>query len=156
MTFLKTIVIFFYLFATNGCTNYNLRPERQDYKDIEYVIVPAWEDTIPILLSTNYFYRFTHPDFRDRNLTIEWGFGNLNHFGIQINDAWYYEGASNTYLGNFAFDQTIVPPFLVVDLTEQSSAILKHYFQPIEDFNPSVCPNGLQSKWMHYVKKQIK
>jgi len=153
MKLLSLIIILLSFTMADGCLNSTTRKEKHYSHESDYIIIPFWEDSIPIMPSTKFFYVYKLPDFKERAVTIEWVFGNFSHFNIQVDEAWYYEGASEKYFDANSIGKTIVPPSLIVGLSNKSSEILEHFFEPIDHFDPLVRPNGPQSRYAHYVRK---
>lgn len=147
----RSIIVFCCLIAINGCLDTALHTTARNSSEPIYVIAPLSKDTVHIMPTTKYFYRYVLPDFRDRKVTIQWVFSNLDHFGIRINEAWYYPGANETDWGNGAHGATIVHPSFIVGLTEQNSEVERHHFEPIEHFDPLLHPNGPRSRFTHYI-----
>jgi hypothetical protein len=152
----ETILILFLMLCIPNCMQTSANLARNNYTQSEFTIVTAIRDSTPVSDSTKYFYRYVFNDISRWDISPVWALANLGHFGIKVNEAWYYGGASNSYIGNGAFGKTIVPPSLVVGLTEYDSEILNHNFVLIEHFDPSGHPNGPDSRFTHYVQKQIK
>ncbi|MBI5474973.1 MAG: hypothetical protein HY961_21740 [Ignavibacteriae bacterium] len=81
--------------------------------------------------------------------------GNLTHLRIKVDEAWYYPGASNRYFGNGAFSKTIVYPIFIVGLAVDYPAIMQYNYEPIENFDPLMRPNGPDSRLTHYISRRL-
>ncbi|MEK7262911.1 MAG: hypothetical protein AAB071_00190 [Bacteroidota bacterium] len=151
---LNLILIILVVFFFQDCIITFPQSYRQNFIPREYIKVPHFLDSVIVSPSTKYFYSFKFGHISNWNITSEWILGNLSHFGISVNEAWYYEGSSHRHIGEDAVGKTMVSPTFIVGLTEQNFEILQHHFKPIEHFNPLTKPNGSHSRYIHFVPKQ--
>ena len=122
--------------------------------DQQFVSVLPPDDSIPVYPSTRYFYRYVLAD-EQQPFTPDWALGNLTHLGIKVDEAWYYPGASHTDFGNGAFGATIVRPIFIVGLAVEDRAIMQHNYEPVNNFDPLMRPNGPHSRLTHYVSRRL-
>ncbi len=128
---------------------------REDYSNVEFVIVPYSADTVAILPNTKYFYRYDFGGSERWYITPQWVFSNLGHFGIKVTEAWYHASSNHTGGENGGpVGWTMVPPFLVVGLASDDVEILRHHFERLNSFNPDTRSKSLVRRLTHYVPKE--
>ena len=123
-------------------------------REQQFVSVLPLNDSIPVFPSTRYFYRYVLPG-EQQPFAPDWALGNLTHLGIKVDEAWYYPGASHTDFGHGAFGATIVRPIFIVGLAVEDRAIMQHNYEPIDNFDPLMRPNGPHSRLVHYVSRRL-
>ncbi len=94
-----------------------------------------------------YYYSFVFDDKYDKSTAPEWILGNLEHFNIEYQDAWYTYSTS-PYLHNEEtfITKTVYPPAMIVRLNPNDPSVLEHHFQKCKP----VPKRKFKVGWMHY------